>query len=332
MTLAMDDSGLPAAGARPSAGAFGHRLAPAGDPLEGAAFDALYKARIEPELVKREAERKGAVKAFAMAIAGGALLVLIENLMAPALTGGAAHTVDLRIAVATMIAAAIVGYQPLSALAKNTKIGIINALCEPVGIRYSAAGAEAPSFETFLALNLLPKPSSKRFTDFLSGRRAQVDFTICEAVLHRGAGKDRHVVFSGQLFRLVTPRQLLSTTVVLRNDTWLNSFECPRGLKPVGLEDPVFNKVFAVFGADQVEAREILTPAFMQRLVDLEAAYGAGRVRCAFGQSQLLIALEGPNRFEVGDMFSTLVQRSRVEGIAHDLEQVFKMIDEFAAA
>jgi hypothetical protein len=34
----------------------------------------------------------------------------------------------------------------------------------------------------------------------------------------------------------------------------------------------------------------------------------------------------------VGDMFSTLVQRSRVENIAHDLEQVFKMIDEFAAA
>ncbi|HXQ17903.1 MAG TPA: DUF3137 domain-containing protein [Caulobacteraceae bacterium] len=332
MTLAVEDQGVAARAARPSADAFGHRLAPAGDPLEGAAFDELYQARIEPELVKREAERKGAVKAFALAIAAGAVLVFLENLMTPSLTGGAAHTVDFRIALATMVVAAVLGYLPISAVAKNAKVGIISALCEPLGVRYSAAGADGPSFGNFLALNLLPKPSDKSFTDFLSGRRAGVDFTICEAVLHQGSGKNRSLVFQGQLFRLVTPRRLASTTVVLRNTGWLKSFECPHGLQSVGLEDAVFNKAFAVFASDQVEAREILTPAFMQQLVDLEAAYAGGHIRCAFAQSELLIALEGPNRFEVGNMFSTLVDRSRVEGIAHDLEQVFKMIDEFAAA
>ena len=30
-------------------------------------------------------------------------------------------------------------------------------------------------------------------------------------------------------------------------------------------------------------------------------------------------------------MFTTLVERSRVEGIARDVEQVFKLIDEFSA-
>jgi len=86
-----------------------------------------------------------------------------------------------------------------------------------------------------------------------------------------------------------------------------------------------------VFGSDQVEAREILTPTFMQRLVDLETEFAGAHLRCAFRGPQLLIALEGRNRFEIGGMFSTLVDRSRVEGIAHDLEQVFKLIDEFAA-
>ena len=70
----------------------------------------------------------------------------------------------------------------------------------------------------------------------------------------------------------------------------------------------------------------------MQQLVDLETAYAAGHIRCAFSQTELLIALEGPNRFEIGGMFSSLVDRSRVEGIARNIEQVFKMIDEFAGA
>jgi hypothetical protein len=163
-------------------------------------------------------------------------------------------------------------------------------------------------------------------------RRGSVDFAICEATLHQGSGKSRHVVFSGQLFRLVTPRRLASTTVVLRNTGWLKQFECPSGLRAVGLEDPTFNQAFAVFASDQVESREVLTPVFMQQLVDLESAYAGGHIRCAFSESELLIALEGPNRFEIGSMFSSLVDRSRVEGIARNIEQVFKMIDEFKDA
>jgi hypothetical protein len=98
----------------------------------------------------------------------------------------------------------------------------------------------------------------------------------------------------------------------------------------VGLEDPAFNKAFAVFGSDQVEAREILTPVFMQRIVDLEHAYSGHHLRYAFSGADLLIAVEGPSRFEIGNMFSSLVDRRRVEGIARDLEQVFKLIDDFA--
>lgn len=326
MTLAID--GTPAA----AAGAFGHRLAPAGDPLEGSAFDEIYKARIEPELVKREAERRAAVTTFLLSVAAGGVLVFLENLMTPTLTGGHASNVDAGVAVATIAVAMFVGYRPLAAVARQVKVSILNALCEPLGVRYSLAGADGPSFETFKALNLLPNTSDTSFSDFLAGRRGEVDFTICEAVLHQGSGKNRHIAFQGQLFRLVTPRRLASTTVVLRNAGWLKSFERPAGLQSVGLEDPAFNQAFVVFGSDQVEAREILTPAFMQQLVDLETAYAAGHVRCAFCQNELLIALEGPNRFEVGNMFSTLVNRSRVESIARDIEQVFKMIDAFKAA
>jgi hypothetical protein len=232
----------------------------------------------------------------------------------------------------TVIAAAVVGYLPLAAVAKRAKVGVLEALCGPLGISYSADGSDPASFPTYRSLHLLPVYSDKAFQDFFEGRRGQVSFALCEASLHEGSGKNRHLVFQGQLFRLVTPRNLGSQTVVLRNSGWMNRFECPSGLKPVGLEDPNFNKAFCVFGSDQVEAREILTPTFMQRLNDLEASYAGHHIRCAFSQTELLIALEAPNRFEIGNMFSSLVERSRVETIARNLEQVFKLIDEFQDA
>lgn len=321
------DAGVASAG-----DAFGHRLAPPGDPLEGAGFDQVYEARIKPELIKCEAERRNAMTAFLLAIAAGAMLVLIEFLVTPDLTHGASSVPPPVLVILTIVLALAIGYVPLANVAKKAKVGVILALCEPLGVAYRPDGRDAPAFDEFLRFRLLPRPEDKTFKDFFSGRRGPVDFELCEATLSQGSGKNRRTVFSGQLFRLATPRRLSGATVCLRNTGWFKSFECPQGLKAVGLEDPQFNKAFAVFGSDQVEAREVLTPAFMEQLANLERVYSGGHIRCAFDQAQLLIALEGPNKFEIGSMFTTLVDRSRVEGIARNLDQVFHMIDEFRTA
>jgi hypothetical protein len=322
------DSADPAAAPATS---FGHRLAPVGDPLEGAGFEAIYDAKIMPELVKCEAERQTALRTFYVTLIAGALLIFLEYLLIHSFIPGMTSP-PLWLVLVTGVGAIGLGYLPLQGVARKAKLGVIQSLCEPLGVTYALSGPQAPAFDTFLQLKLLPHPEEKSFEDFFSGRRGEIDFALCEATLTQGSGKERHTVFQGQLFRLTTPRKRLSTTVVARNTGWLSRFECPAGLKAVGLEDPTFNKDFAVFGSDQVEAREILTPTFMQQLVDLESAYSGKHLRYAFCGPDLLIAVEGASRFEIGNMFSTLVQRSRVEGIAQDVEQVFKLIDEFAAA
>ncbi|HUO11415.1 MAG TPA: DUF3137 domain-containing protein, partial [Caulobacteraceae bacterium] len=309
--------------------AFGQRLAPPGDPLEGAAFDAIYEAKIKPELVKREAERRSAMTAFLLAIVAGALLVLLEFLLTPDVSHGTETAPPALLVIATIVLAIALGYWPLANVAKKAKVGVIQALCQPLGVTYAPDGRDAPAWDDFLRLRLLPRPEDKTFQDFFHGRRGQVDFVLCEANLMQGSGKNRHTVFHGQLFCLQTPRSRTGTTVCLRNTGWFKSFECPQGLRAVGLEDPRFNQHFAVFGSDQVEAREVLTPAFMEQLNQLEGVYVGGHIRCAFDQSLLLIALEGPNRFEIGSMFTTLVDQSRVAGIARNLDQVFHLIDEF---
>ena len=104
-----------------AASGFGHRLAPPGDPLEGAGFDQLYTARIEPELVKREAERKSALRTFFIALAGGLVAIFLENMMASAFTGGRSHSAAPTLMIFTMIAAGVLGYLPLAAVAQRAK-------------------------------------------------------------------------------------------------------------------------------------------------------------------------------------------------------------------
>jgi len=320
-------SAAPVVAANPPADSFGQRLVPAGDPLSGATFDAIFEGKIKPELIKCEAGRKSAMRTFFLAVAAGLLLIFLEFAVLPSLIHRGPPD---WVWIITGVGALIIGYLPVQAVANTAKKGVIQALCEPIAVNYQLSGGTPPAFDTFLKLRLLPSPSDKSFEDFFSGRRGDVDFSLCEARLTQGSGKNRHTVFAGQIFRLTMPKKRLATTVVLRNIGWFKHFECPKGLEPVGLEDPVFNKAFAVFGNDQVEAREILTPTFMQHLVDLETAYKGGHIRYAFTDADLLIALESSDRYEIGHMFSTLVERKRVEGIAHDLEQLFKLVDAFA--
>src|SRR5579883_306511 len=164
----------------PADGAFGHRLAPPGDPLEGAAFDDVYEAKFKPELVKCEADRKNAVWAFALAIAAGLMLVAIELMLAPRSAAGAPPA---PLIVLTLVGAGALGYLPLAIVAKKAKTSVILALCAPLGVSYSADAGSAPAWDEFLRLRLLPRPDGETFTDRFSGRRGQVDFELCEATL-----------------------------------------------------------------------------------------------------------------------------------------------------
>lgn len=296
------------------------------NPLAGPAFDRLYEEQIRGELERREVERKGAMQTFRAILGAGVAVLVLESGLTFQLTHGATFMPDIRLAAATIVIAGIVAMLPLNGVAVKAKRGVIASLCAPLGLTYDAAGA-APAFDTFQSLRLIEKPDDSRFEDRFSGSRAGCAFEMCEARLTRGSGKEKRTLFSGQLMRIAFPRRFLGTTVVLRESGWFNRFECPPHLAKVGLEDPHFEKIFEVFGDDQVEARAILTPSFMQQLVDLEQAFSGSHIRCAFIDGGLLIAFEAPDRFEIGDMFSSLVDRKRVENIARDIGAVFRLID-----
>ncbi len=58
----------------------------------------------------------------------------------------------------------------------------------------------------------------------------------------------------------------------------------------VHLEDPEFERLFNVYSTDQVEARYILTPSFMQRLTSLRSRFGSD-IYVSFHAGQMLMAM-----------------------------------------
>ena len=103
------------------------------------------------------------------------------------------------------------------------------------------------------------------------------------------------------------------------------------GLQRVGLESSQFERIFEVFGDDQVEARFLVHPAFMERLMALETSMAGRNLRCAFDEAHLLVAVEGGNLFEVVDVFKPLPNREQTKKGVDELGAVLALIDAILA-
>lgn len=105
---------------------------------------------------------------------------------------------------------------------------------------------------------------------------------------------------------------------VIRPDT-LKHASPAANLKHTTLEDVVFEKKFDVFTDDEVEARYLITPSFMERLNNMKTAFSADRVSCAFYDKYLLVGLHTSK-----DLFSICSLKEPV----NDGKQFFTMFEE----
>lgn len=108
--------------------------------------------------------------------------------------------------------------------------------------------------------------------DELFGSYRGLPLSIIPLTLWRGGGSSSKPapVFIGLLVTVTLPRQLGgSTTVVPDRGLFGNAITAMRktGRERVRLEDVLFEQDYQIYGTDQIAARALLTPAFMQRLI-----------------------------------------------------------------
>lgn len=99
-------------------------------------------------------------------------------------------------------------------------------------------------------------------------------------------------------------------------------------LQEVRLEDTRFNSIYKVESTDQIEARYLLTTAFIERFLKIKTAFKAEYIRAEFKNDKLYLIL-GVNKdlFAMGNISKKTTSKTFVE-LFEELYSVLSLIDE----
>jgi hypothetical protein len=305
-----------------------------GLPKDFAFFADHFRTTIQPQLAAREDDRVAALKKqFNYTLIG----VVIGAAMAAAGFIFFHHPFGVILGVITAGGGYVWGSIDINRLAKETKLMLIEPVSAEFGMHYNLAPAPPEVMPRFRWLGLVPSWDRASYQDNLSGTRGDAPFEFFEAHLEEkrtttdGKGRTRTTwvtVFKGQCLAVKFHKEFNGITKVYR-DMGAFNWVAKLGVKEprVRLEDPVFEKAFEVYGSDQIEARFILTPDFMERLIGLERTFQGKQLRCAFSGGEMLLAVAGKDLLEAGSMNRRMDDLVRVREMLQDFAAIFLLID-----
>jgi hypothetical protein len=303
-------------------------------PKDFAFFADRFRTTIQPQLAAREHDRVAALKRqFNFTLIG----VVIGAALAAAGFVFFQHPAGVFLGFIVGGGMYAWGSTAISKLKTETKLMLIEPVSSEFGLSFELSPGAPNRMGHFLSLGLVPSWDRAKYEDLLAGRRGDDPFEFFEAHLEEkrtttdGKGRTRTTwvtVFRGQCLVVDFHKEFKGITKVYRDMGALNWF-AKFGVKEprVRLEDPIFEKAFEVYGSDQIEARFILTPDFMERLVGLERAFQGKQLRCAFAGGEMLLAVSGKNLLEAGSMNRKMDDLRRVREILHDFAAIFLLID-----
>lgn len=176
--------------------------------------------------------------------------------------------------------------------------------------------------------------TSMKGDDYFEGTYKDTHIVISEVELIRGSGRDRTTIFEGLFINLGMNKTSQAHTIIVEDikfNNFLSESHLPfhfPGKEKVALEDPEFEKIFNVFSDDQVEARFILTTAFMERLKNLRSIYNAKTIRASIQGNSILIALPcKKDMFVLGDVKRPVTDSGEVQTLFEEFLAVLSLID-----
>lgn len=165
-----------------------------------------------------------------------------------------------------------------------------------------------------------------RLEDGFSGTHGGLAFDAFE-VVRSSRRTDDGTTYPAEHALLVVlnlPRTLYGTTQVRsRKIGWHKKGEAER-LERVSLESNEFDDAFRVRSNDQVEARFVFTPDVMERMREL--AHG-DPIRATAQGDHLVVAIEGPNRFDLTSEDTGLDGDAAVRLAIQQIGELFDFVD-----
>ncbi|MEM8836704.1 MAG: DUF3137 domain-containing protein [Pseudomonadota bacterium] len=215
--------------------------------------------------------------------------------------------------------------QPVRAFKSRVKSRLLSEIAGRFGLTYTARPGGTGLEGRFLDVELVSAYTSFKNEDRFQGHFQGIPLDLVECHMERirftGKRTRRVTTFRGLLARLAFKKRFRGRTLVTNDQGLFNSFRFMGGnLGRVKLEDPVFEGIFEVYSTDQVEARYLLTPAFMERLVELSSHFKRATVRVAFDAGDLLIAIDKRKpSFEIASIAKPLADSPAIKELTQEL-------------
>jgi len=183
------------------------------------------------------------------------------------------------------------------------------------------------------------KPNRYKGDDLVSGRigATRIKFSEVHAEHESGSGKNRrrYTIFKGLFFIGDFNKDFAGQTVVLpdtaeklfgRIGQKLQSLNIFRG-NLIKLEDPEFERAFAVYGDDQIEARYILSTSLMKRIVDFKKKTNR-KIFLSFIGSMVFVAVSYTKNIFEPRIFRTLLDFAPIREYFEDLQLALGIVDD----
>lgn len=229
---------------------------------------------------------------------------------------------------------------PVRRAVKTVKIGINEAIAGALGLEYRHDCEPGAPFELAKSCRLLPNHDRASFEDHWSGTIGDIPFSLHEAKLEerRGSGKNRRwvTVFRGVILSVGYSRRFYGTTLLVRDNAYKHFYGAKKDtIKVVGrqldyaeMTHPDFEDKFDIYTTDQTEARHLIDPLYVERLIAVENSYRGKEVATIFHEGSLVVTLKAGNMFESGHiearhdrkrMETTIDQFARIADLAREL-------------
>ena len=191
-----------------------------------------------------------------------------------------------------------------------------------------------------LESHLIDKYNIENFDDIFEGKYHGVGYRIVESefimdyeknkpINHDNSStKNRRTIFKGVVVILDMNKNFTGNTVI-RPNSFTHSSPA-KNLKHTTLEDVVFEKKFDVFTDDEVEARYLITTSFMERLNNMQVAFSADNISCAFYDKYLIIGLHtNKDLFSICSLFKPVDDSKQYFTMFEEIISIVNLIDHF---
>ncbi len=213
-----------------------------------------------------------------------------------------------------------------------------------VELQYSILSGISQS--TFESCGLFRHPNKYKSTELLNGKIGKTQFQ-CASVLAQEVRqniyghnrKDTVTIFSGLFFIADSNKNFNGTTFVIPDAVEALLGQTGHSLRElfarhrfgrcelVSMEDPNFERNFAIYSTDQIEVRYLLTPLLMQQILAIRNKWNCP-IHIAFIYGKLFMGIDTPqNWFEPPSVF-TSVSAEVIQLAHHKILMMLSLVDQ----